>query len=273
MAKLTTKDESIRVVVVGDHQVPFHNTPAIRLARQIIKDIDPHKIVNVGDCADLPNLSTKFVHSPEFANQVRSVRTSVRDIVEKDKAAAPGAEYIWIDGNHEKRLSDFIAAKVPELWELTAPGEPLNILQYLNVADLVDTHVTPYGAHYVQTFGNGGRFLFYHGARATKYSAHGELTDHMRSGISGHTHRFQMAFQNGFDSVKGWWSNGTLANIRGPLTPPGFHGGNDLKNQQQGITVVTFDMKRNLFGVEPVVFATERTCVFRGKSYIERGGK
>lgn len=273
MAKLKTTDDVVRVVVTGDHQIPFHNTPAIRLARQIIAEVDPHKIVNVGDFADLPDLSTKFVHSPDYTNQLRGVRTSARDIIEKDKAAAPGAEYIYIDGNHEKRLSDFVAAKVPELWELTADGEALSILNYLNVADLVDTHVAPYGAHYVQRFGNGGKFLFTHGARATKYAAHAELGDHMKSGISGHTHRFQMAFQNGFDSVKGWWSNGALCNVRGPLTPPGFHGGTDLKNQQQGVTVITFDLKRGLFGVEPVVFATERTVSFRGKQFVERGGK
>ena len=273
MAHLTDNAEYIRMVVVGDHQIPFHNAPAIRLARQIIAEVNPHIILNVGDFADFPDLSVKFVHSPAFVNQIRSVRTSVRDIIEKDKASAPGCKYVWVKGNHEERLDTFVAAKVPELYELTAEGEPLNILNYLNVADLVDEFVGPYGATYVQEFGRGGKFLFTHGNRATKYAAHHELTDHMKSGMSGHTHRFQMAFQNGFESVKGWWSNGALCNVRGDMVPPGVHGGSDLLNQQQGISVITFDLTRKLFGVEPVVFSSERTTMFRGRRYIERGGK
>ncbi len=127
---------SLRIAVIGDHQLPYHDARAIRVAREIMRDFKPHRIINVGDYYDLPDLSTKFTRTPEFRNQLGMVRKLGLEIIEKDLAAtglSPKA-YTLIEGNHEKRLRDYVTTRADALYELTTEGGALTLPVFMQEA-------------------------------------------------------------------------------------------------------------------------------------------
>ena len=266
--------DGLRIAIVGDHQIPFHDTKAIRCAREVMRDFAPHKIVNVGDYYDFPDLSIKFSRTPEFKQQLLMAKRSGQSIMEKDLTAtglSPDS-YTYIEGNHEARLRTFIQNRADALWELTKDQGVLSLPTLMGVPKGV-TYVEPYGSTLEISFGGGGVFLARHGNRHNAYAAAAELRDTHHSGVSGHTHRIQNAFENGWNSFNGWWSNGCLCNIEGTNTPPDrFTGASFLRNWQQGITLLDLSKDRKLFDAHTIVIHNGRAR-YQGKDYIDRGGK
>ena len=203
---------ALRIAVIGDHQLPFHDPRAIRVARAVMKDFAPHRIVNVGDYYDLPDLSIKFTRTPEFKNQLSMVRKLGREIIEKDLEATglDPVDYTLIEGNHEKRLRDFVIARADALYELTADGGALSLPVLMGIEDI--GYVKPYPQTMEIHFGGGGIFLARHGTAVGRYPATAELAKFHKSGISGHTHRISVGFEPGWNTHAGWWSNGALCN-------------------------------------------------------------
>lgn len=265
---------SLRIAVIGDHQLPYHDARAIRVAREIMRDFKPHRIINVGDYYDLPDLSTKFTRTPEFRNQLGMVRKIGLEIIEKDLAAtglSPEA-YTLIEGNHEKRLRDYVTTKADALYELTAEGGALTLPVFMQLPPGL-TYVKPYPQTLEINFGGGGSFLARHGTAVGKYPAAAEIAKFHESGVSGHTHRIGNSFEPGWKTHHGWWSNGALCNVEGPNVPPDFAGAStDRRGWQQGITLLDFSSTRKLFDAHTVVIDHGRAR-WRGKDYIDRGGK
>lgn len=263
------KNEKATVMLVkGDQQVPFHDTRAIRIVRNVIEDVQPDYIIDLGDWLDLPDLSTKFTSKPQHRGQLSMVRNIVKDQFEKESLAAPKAQRIWIEGNHEKRFRHFIEQNAEALVPLLN-DDILSIPNLVGVGDKV-TYVYPYGNVWQWKYGLNSKFIFKHGDVHTRYSAMRELETAHRSGMSGHTHRIQSAMNTTYDGIHGWWSNGCLCNIRGDNCPPGYTETDQYRQWQQGFSVITFSNERTLFQVEPVVIHEGQTF-FHGKTYVDNG--
>lgn len=259
-----------KFLVKGDQQIPFHDPRAIRIVRRAIEDFQPNFIVDLGDWLDLPDLSTKFVPKPEHKQKFRSALKMCREQFEKESEACPTAERIWIAGNHETRLQNYIAVKAEALWDLLSDDGPLTFPKLVGIQNKV-TYVHPYGEVWQYKW-QGSDFLFKHGDRHNKFAAASELGDTHSNGMSGHLHRIQVSFQTTLKGPHGWWSNGCLCNIEGPDCPPGYMNGTGMRNWQQGFSTIIFSNERSLFSVSPWLIHRGRAIV-NGKTYIDTGGK
>jgi len=269
-SKVEKGESTTKFVVLGDRQIPFHDTRAIRLARRVIEDFQPDYVVDLGDALDLPDLSTKYAPKPEHKMQFKSALRIYREQTEKEIEACPTAKRIWIAGNHEQRLEKYVSVKAEALWELLNDDGPLTLPKLVGIEDKV-TYVQPYGEAWAYRW-QGAEFLFKHGDRHNKFASSSELSDLHTNGISGHLHRIQMMMQQTYSSLHGWWSNGCLCNIEGQNCPPGYMSGTGMRNWQQGLTTIIFSNERPLFSVSPWVIHRGKTIV-NGKVYIDTGGK
>lgn len=104
------KEKSIRWVVVGDTQCPFHDPRAVELASQIIEDFNPHHLVYNGDMIDFWSISK---HQPSRSEILEAISLQeeidiTTTIVDKLSKGAGRAKRHQIDGNHENRLERFL---------------------------------------------------------------------------------------------------------------------------------------------------------------------
>lgn len=105
-----------RLVFVSDTQAPYHLPQAIALEAAFIRDYKPDTLVFGGDMVD-------FVSISSFNKVGRFTPTHVADeiaiceeeVIKPLAAAAPKAETFWIEGNHEQRLTRYIAAMAKPL--------------------------------------------------------------------------------------------------------------------------------------------------------------
>ncbi|MGL4809299.1 MAG: metallophosphoesterase, partial [Giesbergeria sp.] len=110
-----------RVFVIPDVHVPYHSVQAWHVALEAAKAFKPHHIVSLGDFADFYSVSSHIKHPMRrggLAEEVAAVNA------ELDKIQAIGADRVTlIQGNHERRLSTFLATKAPELFGMVSTAE------------------------------------------------------------------------------------------------------------------------------------------------------
>ena len=104
----------IDVVVSADTHGPHHSEPAMTLWAAFMKIVKPKLFIHLGDALNLEFIS-RFV--PSWNNQL-----SPTEEVEEGKKhllfmadAAGKAEKVLLEGNHEKRLKNYIALMAPKL--------------------------------------------------------------------------------------------------------------------------------------------------------------
>lgn len=87
--------------------VATHDEAAIDVALSIVADVNPDEILRVGDDLDLPELG-KYRVSPAFAGTTQASIDRATVLGAEQRAAAPGARIVWLAGNHEERLSNYV---------------------------------------------------------------------------------------------------------------------------------------------------------------------
>lgn len=269
MHKLESGEETTVIVAKGDIQIPFHDTRAVRVLRRVIEDVQPDIIVDIGDWLDLPDLSTKFATKPDHKNQIALACQIAKEQFDKEMEVSPNSRYIWIEGNHEKRLRSFVEQRAEALSVYTKGEGLLTLPSMVGIKERVE-YIYPYGAVWKFKYGGGHSFIFKHGEATTKYSAMRELETAHENGMSGHTHRMNFSMTTTYEGPHGWWSLGCLCNIRGKNCPPGYTETDQYRNWQQGFAVITFSKERALFQVEPVL-VHEGATIFRGKAFVDTG--
>ena len=135
-----TNDTAQRVFVVGDVQlgfwavrnpndaqkisfVPFHDERALDVMLQALAIYRPHRLIIIGDFFDFPMLS-RFQQEPEFAQTMQATIQEGYDLLRKiRKTAGAACKIDFIPGNHETRMQRAITNNLPQLYNLTRPGE------------------------------------------------------------------------------------------------------------------------------------------------------
>lgn len=109
---------TLKIMVLNDIHVPFHDPAAVDLAIQIGKFFRPHIIVFNGDIYDFFAIS-RFSVSPErklrLAEELYQTRDIIRNIV---KSINSSQLNIFLTGNHEERLISYLWSRAPELSSL-----------------------------------------------------------------------------------------------------------------------------------------------------------
>lgn len=260
--------------------VSTHDTEAIDLSLRLISDIRPDLIVMVGDNLDLPEMS-KYRLSPAFQRTMQPAIDYATELMFRLRDAAPEARIVWLAGNHEERLVNYILDNAVAAFALRQGSRP-DGWPVLSVPHLCRLDVS--GVEYLEgypanDFWVNERLRVIHGDRvkSSGSTAHVYLTEHKTSVIYGHIHRREWAERSfvKWDGPKTIMaaSPGCLAKTDG--SAPSTKGSLDLhgrpmtivENWQQGIAVVTYeDVGEHRFFYTQVPFHGG-TTEFRGNIY------
>jgi len=259
---------------------PFHDERAMNIALQLIQELQPDKIVNLGDFLDLPQYS-KYPQEPLFAHTTQPSLDRASSFLAEQRANAPKSEIVLLEGNHDKRLMDFImrnamaafgikrANSLPDDW-------PVMSIPYLLRVDEI-------GVKYIEGYPTGEYYIndslkCIHGMRIGKRgrASHMVIEDELMSTITGHTHHIEVAYRTIHKrselSIPFAAILGCLCRIDGAV--PSVHSGlksngkpiRNFEDWQQGIGIVHYDEDGQDQQLN-VVNIKEGKAIFQGRKY------
>lgn len=263
----------------GEQLEPIHDEAAITLALDVTRDLDPDLVVMVGDNADFAELS-RFRLSPAFQRTTQATLDRCAILCAQVRAVAPRARIVWLAGNHEERLPNWIIDNAKAAFGLRQGASPLSwpVMSMPHLCRM-DEHGVEYMPGYpASKVWINERLQVVHGHKhnssgvtATKY-----LGSEKVSTIFGHVHRREYAAMTRPD-----WDGGKtiMAATPGCLcrtdgVVPSTKGGMDLDGRpipiqedwQQGLAVVHYMPGDNDFVYENVAIH-DSWCFYQGRTY------
>lgn len=234
--------------------VSTHDTDAIDLALQVINSVKPDLIVMVGDNLDMPEMG-KYRLAPAFQRTMQPAIDYATELMFRIRAVAPNARIIWMAGNHEERMVNYLLDNAAAAFALRQGSRPDGwpVLSVPFLCRLDESNVEYLEGYPANDFWINERLRVIHGDRvkSSGSTAHVYLNEHKTSVIYGHIHRREWAERTfvKFDGPKTIMAAtpGCLAKVDGAV--PSTKGGLDLhgrpmtvvENWQQGIAVVTYE--------------------------------
>jgi predicted phosphodiesterase len=266
---------------------PFHDDAAMDVAIQVLSAMEHEtrvqQVVNLGDFLDLPQQG-KFAQEPYFANTTQAAIDRGGIFLAEQRAAAPNAKLVVIEGNHDARLQKFVQlnamaafglkkANLPESW-------PVMSLPYLMRLDELGDCVFLDGWP-AATWWINDKLRAIHGdkVRSNGSTASAYMNDmpHV-STIFGHIHRQEIQSKTTFDrmgKIKSMAiSPGCLCRVDGHV--PSVKSGQSIdgrpityyENWQQGLSVITYKPEGS-FHVD-LVHIDDGKTLYRGQEFISR---
>lgn len=296
LARKMKKTDFRKAVILPDMQIGYYHTDdglisthderAIDLAIQVIREVRPSHVILVGDNLDLPEFG-RYRLSPAFARTTQATIDYATILMYHIRQAAPDAEIIWMAGNHEERLPNFILDNASPAFglkqgvhpALIAPESRYPVLSVPNLCHLDLSGVTYLPGYPANNYWLNDRLRIIHGDRVKSRgsTAHVYLSEEKESVIYGHIHRREYASRS-FNTYAGEReimaaSPGTLAKVDGAV--PSTKGSIDLDGRpltivedwQQGIAIVDFEVGRDhWFNYESIPFVRYR-CKAEGQFF------
>jgi len=285
------KSAAKTAVIVPDIQIGYfrdadgnlvatHDECAIAIVMAIIRDTQPDQIILLGDNLDLPEFG-KYRLSPAFALTTQASIDRATTLCAEMRQAAPKAKIVWLAGNHEERLTNYILDNAKAAFGITKGNTP-KAWPDMSVPSLC--RMEEYGIHFESGYPAGyylvnKQLACIHGnrVRSRGSTAHIYLNEQKLSVIYGHIHRIELAYRTrqDWDGARTIMaaSPGTLARIDGAV--PSTKGGVDawgrpktvVEDWQQGVGFVTYEETgKNLFTYE-VAAIYDGWTRFRGVEY------
>lgn len=204
------------ILIASDVHIPDHDRKAWKAFLALVRDARPNIIVLAGDFLELHSVSLHGDFNREMLNEDFA---HGRQAIEAVKAAAPRAQLIYLEGNHETRLPRYLAAKSPGLEGIVDVPTGLK-LKELGVTwvpegrqpwskgrlDIIHGHQMPgkngpkhHAMRMVELYGSPGRTVVY-----------------------GHTHKPQVFTAPGLNGIKTAVGMGCLRTLQ----PGWLHGAN-----------------------------------------------
>lgn len=235
---------------------PFHDDAAMTVFVEAVRAYQPAKVTILGDFLDLP-AQGRFAQEAAFARTTQLAINRGHAFLAELRSAAPEAEIIVIEGNHDLRMQNFIQnnalaafglkrAEMPEEWPV------MSLPHLLRLDDLDVRYIDAYPA---ATDWDNSSTRNIHG---TKVNSKGSTTSqyvHELPHIStwaGHTHRCEITYHTVLGEygapIESYAANpGVLCRVDGAV--PSVHGaiGADgvpariVENWQQGFGVLYFN--------------------------------
>ena len=262
---------------------PIHDEAAISVALQIVKAVKPSLDVLVGDNLDLCEFG-KYRTSPPFQRTTQAAIDRATVLCAQLRAAAPDARIVWLAGNHEERLPNFILDNAAAAFGLrqgnTPESWPVMSVPFLCHFDRYSIEYLP--GYPASTFWINDKLRVIHGDRhqSNGSTAHKYLATEKVSTIYGHIHRREWAERTRMDHDGPKTilaaSPGCLARTDGAV--PSTKGGIDLDGRpvrvqedwQSGIAVVRFEPGDGRFVYEQVAIH-DGWAMYNGREYMAEG--
>ena len=223
---------------------PMHDRKAMDAVVKLIREVKPHYVILLGDMMDLAPWSTRFPRQPEYKQTTQPVIDELHWWLADIRSSAPGAEIVYMAGNHEERMHKAMVEKLPEatyLAQAFKDSPALGVHNLLRLDDLNIDYIGPYG----EDWWLWDRVRITHG---TKVRSGGGATaaaiakTARWSEVYGHVHKvelMQKTFHGPFGrNVITAMSPGCLCRVDG--TVPGVSLNPDW---QQGCGIATLDEK------------------------------
>ena len=178
---------------------PFHDERAMALFIEVCRAYQPDKITILGDFLDLASQG-RFAQEAAFANTTQLAIDAGYRFLAQLRAACPDSEIIIIEGNHDKRMQNFVEANalaafglkradLPESWPV------MSLPFLLRLDDLNIKYVDSYPA---ATDWDNDLTRNIHGTRANSKGS--TMSQYMQelphvSTWAGHTHRAEIVYK------------------------------------------------------------------------------
>lgn len=185
-------------VVIGDTHAPFHDPNLQRLFCDWLKCNRPHQALDIGDLLDFPDIS-RHKDDPENMAMAQECMQTGYDLRREQIDASPFTEWIWMPGNHDIRLRNYLIANAPRAAMLrrvdspTEKGEIVNAVDFLLRTDELGIEfIDPKGPYELAQYNISSKLAARHGwvVRAKGgESAYRSLEKTGYSILVGHTHR------------------------------------------------------------------------------------
>ena len=233
--------------VIGEGGAPalkwrtIHDEAAVRVVLEVARKFRPATIVILGDLLDLPAMS-RWETQPMHKHQTLTAIQAAHDWLKKLRMACPTSRIIYIEGNHERRISDYLSKNAPELlWAVNVP-------ELLGLGKLTIEYIGPYGMR--AELGKGMFATHGHliGRKGGESSAK-MLGEYHMSTVFGHTHRLELAFHTHYNEKNEGFTVfsmgcGTLAKLDGSVP------GSQHPNWQQGFGAIWSGRRPNIYRIE-----------------------
>ena len=190
------------MVYMSDLHIPYQDKKAVELVIKFIEDFKPEILILGGDMVDFMGLS-RFSRDPKRALTTQDDIDTVSALLVKLRNILPDSEIVYLEGNHEYRMTNYKWTKCPELSYIKA----LTLPKLLNLSEL-NIQFIPYTKFY-----NYKKIYFVHGDVISKHS--GQTAKQMLDKwgvniICGHSHRTGKHNRTTLDGNKGAWESGCL---------------------------------------------------------------
>jgi predicted phosphodiesterase len=179
---------------------PFHDNTAMDVFIQAAARLQPDKIQILGDFLDLASQG-RFAQEAAFANTTQEALNAGHIFLARLRAFCPNAEIIIIEGNHDKRMQNFIEANALAAFGLKRANMPdswpTQSLPYLLRLD--ELNIQYVDAYPAATDWDNDTTRNIHG---TKANSRGSTTSqyvfelpHLNT-WAGHTHRVEITYRS-----------------------------------------------------------------------------
>lgn len=262
---------------------PFHDEAAMDVALQVLafeqEQNGVEQVVNLGDFLDLPSQG-RYAQEATFANTTQLAIDMGHYFLAQQRANAPLAEIVLIEGNHDRRLQNFVEMNALAAFGLKRASSPndlpvMSLPFLLRLDELNVTYIDSYpaGKHWIA---DNLRAIHGNKVRSNGSTAAAYTNDmpHI-STIFGHTHRLEIQSKTTWDRVgkirSMAISPGCLCRVDGAV--PSVHGAigvdgrpaQEFENWQQGVAVIKYKDSGEFF-VNLVQIDDGRT-VYQGKEF------
>lgn len=214
-------------LIISDIHVPDQNVKAMELVYKFIGIYKPTTLHILGDFLNFPTLST-YPQDPDYHIKLSEEINEGHSILKKFRKLLPTQEILYYLGNHDDRLSRYLARNAAQLASLEIEGERVvSIPHLLGLGKL--------NIKYVEKEHRNG-VLYHHGELVrgkAGYTAQGNLEKFGVSVICGHVHRLALVYKNLYDRSIFGMETGCLCNRK-----PYPYYGTMVKDWQLGLATI-----------------------------------
>lgn len=232
--KLSLKcaDTQIGFRILSDGAVEeFHDWAAMTVFVEVCRREQPESIVILGDFLDLPSQS-RWAQEAGFARSTQMALDAGYLFLAMLRGVCPNAEIILVEGNHDKRMQNFIETNALAAFGIRRAGLPEEwpVMSLQNLLRLEELRVTYMDAYPAAAHWDNDTTRNIHGTRANSKgsttSQYSQELPHISSWV-GHTHRAEITYKTVLgargEAIESYTANpGCLCKTDG--TVPSVHG-------------------------------------------------
>jgi hypothetical protein len=248
----------------------MHDEAAIAVTLQLIQQIQPDRIVLLGDAMDLGELSIKWQATPDMQYTTQVSLNYLASLLAQMRQIVPRSPIDYICGNHEARIEKAVVANLAACYGLTEANKPQShpVMSVPHLLGLDALGVTfhngyPDGEVYLNPWIRciHGTIVKQQGGETSKAILNQSMQTHT---ICGHIHRSEVAYKtfhthDGRIVTRFAASPGTLGRLDGVIPAH-----TQRNNWQQGVLLCHYHPTQDLHSLEPInIYRGE--CVYRGQ--------